>query len=264
MTALQYLDMPDGERVAYHQTHGEGPGLIWCGGLKSDMEGGKATFLHDWCKSQGRAFLRFDYFGHGQSSGAFTAGCISRWASDTRYVLETLTKGPQILVGSSMGGWASLMTAMARPDLVAGLLLIAPAPDFTEKLMWPRFTPEIQKEILQNGIYYEPSDYGDPMELTLKLIEDGRENLIMDAPIDFFGPVHILQGMRDDPVPWQHAQKLLTLIQSEHMELTLVKDGDHSLSRPEDLTRLKDSAARLIARLDAGHAGRHAHGHSDE
>lgn len=249
MTAMQFLDMPDGETVAYHQTFGEGPGLIWCGGLKSDMDGSKATALHDWAKSRGQAFLRFDYFGHGQSSGAFTDGCITRWAADTRYVLETLTKGPQVLVGSSMGGWAALITAMARPDLVAGLLLIAPAPDFTQKLMWPSFTPQIQKDILENGIYYEPSDYGDPMELTLKLIRDGQDNLIMDAPIDYFGPVHILQGMRDAPVPWAHAQKLVALIQSDQVEFTLVKDGDHSLSRPADIERLKDSASRLVAKI---------------
>ena len=249
MTAPQFIKTPDGERLAYHKTPGAGPGLIWCGGLKSDMDGSKALAMEAWAKARGQGYLRFDYFGHGQSSGAFTDGCISRWAQDTQFVLDKLTEGPQILVGSSMGGWAALMTALARPERIAGLLLIAPAPDFTEKLMWPRFTPEIQKEILENGIYYEPSDYGEPMELTLKLIEDGRQNLIMDAPIDFTGPVHILQGMRDEPVPWKHARELFDLIQSEDMELTLVKDGDHSLSRPSDLARLTGSADRLIDKV---------------
>jgi len=252
MTRPDRIKYPDGEAIAYHRRAGEGPGLIWCGGLKSDMEGSKALALDAWARARGQAYLRFDYFGHGQSSGAFTDGCISRWAQDTQFVLDELTEGPQILVGSSMGGWASLITALARPERVTGLLLIAPAPDFTQKLMWPRFTPEIQKEILQNGIYYEPSPYGEPMELTLKLIEDGRQNLIMDAPINFAGPVHILQGMRDEPVPWKHARELFDLIQSEDMELTLVKDGDHSLSRPADLDRLTDSAARLVDKVRAG------------
>lgn len=244
------LKTVDGETIAYHQSPGKGPGIIWCGGLKSDMDGGKATRCHAWARAQGRPYLRFDYFGHGQSSGQFTQGCISRWKADALYVLDQLTAGPQILIGSSMGGWVSLLTALARPDRIRGLLLIAPAPDFTQKLMWPNFSAEIQSEIMERGIYYEPSEYGEPMEITKTLIEDGAKNLIMDAPIELDIPVHILQGQKDDPVPWEHAQSLVEIIQSEQVEFTLVKDGDHRLSEEVDLIRMTESLDRLCRRVE--------------
>lgn len=251
MTIAQTLNTPDGETIAYHQHPGEGVGLIWCGGLKSDMEGGKATSFDAWAKSSGRPFVRFDYFGHGTSSGAFTAGCISRWAEDTLRVIDELTSGPQILIGSSMGGWCALKAALARPERIVGLLLIAPAPDFTQKLMWPGFSADIQTLINETGIYYESSEYGEPMEITKLLIEDGAKNLLMDAPIPFFGPVHILQGMKDEPVPWQHARKLVDLIESDDVEFTLVKNGDHRLSEPGDIARMLESAERLCQKIEA-------------
>ena len=232
----------DNNQIAYKKTEGRGdmksPGLIWCGGLKSDMDGGKATTLHQWAKNEGRAYVRFDYFGHGVSTGRFRDGTISRWAADTIQVIDELTDGPQILIGSSMGGWTGLLAAMARPQRVKALLLIAPAPDFTEKLMWAGFDATIRKTIMEEGIYYEPSDYDEPYEISKELILDGRENQILDAPINFDGPVRILQGMKDKSVPPTHAHKVAEAITSENVELTLVKNGDHSLSEPNDLDRL--------------------------
>ncbi|MEE9347172.1 MAG: alpha/beta hydrolase [Robiginitomaculum sp.] len=252
MTNAQILKTDDGESLAYHRSEGSdlgGAGFIWCGGLKSNMKGGKALAMDSWARAGGHGFLRFDYFGHGESSGAFTDGTITRWHADTLAVIDRLTTGGQILVGSSMGGWQALLAALARPERIKGLILVAPAPDFTQKLMWPSFSVDIQKQIMEAGIYYEPSPYGDPMEITRLLIESGREHLIMDGPIDFRGPVHILQGMQDEPVPWQFARRLVDLITSEQVEFTLVKDGDHRLSNPADITRLLNSAERMIARL---------------
>ena len=239
----------DNNQIAYKINKGSGdtksPGLIWCGGLKSDMEGGKATTLHDWAAKQGRDYVRFDYFGHGVSTGRFRDGTVSRWAADTIQVIDELTEGPQILVGSSMGGWTSLLAAIARPERIKGLLLIAPAPDFSEKLMWARFDETIRKTIMEEGIYYEPSDYDEPYEISRDMILDGRENQILDAPIKFDGPVRILQGMKDTSVPVAHAQKVAEMLTSEDVELTLVKSGDHSLSEPHDLVRLIRTAEEL-------------------
>ena len=225
-------------KIAYCRSDGAGPGIIWCGGLKSDMEGSKATALHDWAQARGRAFVRFDYFGHGKSTGRFRDGTISRWAEDTLQIIDELSAGPQILVGSSMGAWTALLAAIARPERVKALVLIAPAPDFTQKLMWARFSEDIRKTIIEEGIYYEPSDYDEPYEISRELILDGRENLLLDDPINFSGPVRILHGLNDTSVPWQHAQKLMDVLVSEDVELTLVKDGDHSLSGEGDIERL--------------------------
>ncbi len=248
---VKYLSAPDfgaaqDNKIAYCESAGTGPGLIWCGGLKSDMDGSKALALHDWAEAQGRNYIRFDYFGHGASTGRFRDGTITRWAADTVQVIDELTEGPQILVGSSMGGWVSLLAALARPERVKGLLLIAPAPDFTEKLMWAGFSDEIRKTIMEEGIYYEPSDYDEPYEISRELIEDGRKNQILDAPIDFAGPVRILQGMKDSSVPWQHAQKLIGALTSNDVEMTLVKNGGHSLSELEDIKRMLQVMKNIV------------------
>ena len=248
---VKYLSAPNfgaarGNKIAYCQSTGGGPGLIWCGGLKSDMDGSKALALQNWAEEQGRAYLRFDYFGHGASTGRFRDGTISRWAADTLQVIDELTDGPQILVGSSMGGWVSLLASMARPERVKGLLLIAPAPDFTEKLMWAGFSEEIRKTIMEEGIYYEPSDYDEPYEISRELIEDGRKNQILDSPVNFDGPVRILQGMQDSSVPWKHAQKLIAALTSDDVEMTLVKNGGHSLSEPEDIKRMLRHVETLV------------------
>lgn len=245
-----------GEKIAYHKFVASDKHigahksreitLIWCGGLRSDMDGTKALALQDWAQNHNINFIRFDYYGHGQSTGDFKQGTLSRWADDIGAVITGLTDGPVILIGSSMGGWAALLSALAYKERVAALLLIAPAPDFTEKLMWANFDATIRKTIAEKGVYYEPSDYDEPMPISKALIEDGRNRQLLDAPIAYHGPVRILQGMRDEPVPWQHAQKLLGVLESHDVEMTLVKDGDHSLSRPQDIARLETTLKALM------------------
>jgi len=247
---LNYLSAPGvnnsgGEKIAYKQSDGMGPTVIWCGGLKSDMEGGKATHLHDWAIEEGRSYIRFDYFGHGVSSGAFRDGTISRWAADVVRVIDELSKGDVVLIGSSMGGWSSLLAAMKRPERVKGLLLIAPAPDFTQKLTWAEWTDEQRKALERDGIVYVPSDYDEPYEYSRELMEDGKRNQILDAPIKFDGPVRILQGAADPVVPWEYSRQILEVITSEDVDYTLVKNGDHSLSSPSDLDRLVRTAKEL-------------------
>ena len=250
---LNYLSAPDGEKIAYKMSEGptgySGPTLIWCGGLKSDMEGGKAVHLHDWAIEEGRSYIRFDYFGHGVSTGEFRKGTISRWAADVVQVMDELAKGDIILIGSSMGGWASLLAALKRLDRVKGLLLIAPAPDFTEKLTWAEWSEEQRETLKRDGIVYVPSDYDEPYEYSRVLIEDGRANQILDAPIKFDGPVRILQGAMDPVVPWEYSRQIVDVITSEDVDYTLVKNGDHSLSTSNDLDRLVRVAKELCRNL---------------
>jgi len=246
---LNHLSAEDGEKIAYKMSAGgkgySGPTLIWCGGLKSDMEGGKATHLHDWAIEEGRSYIRFDYFGHGVSSGAFREGTISRWASDVVQVIDELAEGDVILIGSSMGGWASLLAATARLGRVKALLLIAPAPDFTQKLTYAQWTQEQRDTLERDGIVYVPSDYDAPYEYSRALMEDGKANQILDAPIKFDGPVRILQGAADPVVPWEYSRQILDMITSLDVDYTLVKNGDHSLSSPADLERLVRTAKEL-------------------
>jgi len=230
-----FLETSDGHQVAYKMTSGSGPALIWCGGLKSDMEGGKATHLHAWAKARGQAFLRFDYFGHGASSGDFTQGTISRWAADIARVRDALTDGPVVYIGSSMGGWAALLAAMENTAATAGLVLINPAPDFTEKLTVANWTAAQLRQLEDDGVVYEPSGYDEPYAYSKALIEDGRARQILDMPIPLTCPVRILQGYDDDVVPWQHSKRLLDMITSRDVTYTLVAGGDHSLSRVSDL-----------------------------
>ncbi len=237
--APRILTRADGATIAYHKTRGKEPGVVFFGGFNSDMTGTKAVALEAHCRAAGRAFLRFDYFGHGQSSGDFTDGTIGRWAEDAICVLDELTDGPQIVIGSSMGGWIMLLAALARPDRVAALIGIAAAPDFTESLMWQHWPQEIRDTLLLNGVYREPSDYSDePYTITLTLIEDGRNHLLLERPIAIHCPVRLIHGMRDTDVPWEHSLAITEKLLSNHVTLTLVKDGDHRLSRDEDLARL--------------------------
>jgi pimeloyl-ACP methyl ester carboxylesterase len=250
---LNYLSASGGEKIAYKKTQGatgyKGPTLIWCGGLKSDMEGGKATHLHDWAIEEERSYIRFDYYGHGVSSGEFRDGTISRWAADVVQVIDELCTGDVILIGSSMGGWASILAALQRPDRVQGLLLIAPAPDFTEKLTWAEWTDAQKDALRRDGIVYVPSDYDEPYEYSKGLMEDGRKNQILDTPIAFDGPVRILQGAADPVVPWEYSRQILDVITTEDLDYILVKNGDHSLSQPNDLDRLIRTAKELCQRL---------------
>jgi len=240
-----FLDRFDGEKIAYKMTQGASPAIIWCGGLKSDMEGGKAIHLHAWARDRDQTFIRFDYFGHGESSGAFTAGTLSRWADDIDFVRSQLTDKPVILVGSSMGGWAALLAAIATPEQIAGLVLINPAPDFTEKLTVAGWT-EAQIAALENdGIIYEPSGYEEPYAYSKALIEDGRARQILDAPITLTCPIRILQGYDDNVVPWEHSKRLLDVLTSQDVTYTLVSGGDHSLSRGRDLTLIETAITSI-------------------
>ena len=243
--SLNHLSAPNDEKIAFKMSGGKGPTLIWCGGLKSDMEGSKATHLHDWAIEEGRAYIRFDYFGHGVSSGEFRDGTISRWAADAVQVIDELAKGDVILIGSSMGGWASLLAAIKRSDRVKALLLIAPAPDFTQKLTWAEWNKAQRETLKRDGIVYVPSDYDEPYEYSRALMEDGKANQILDAPINFDGPVRILQGAKDSVVPWEYSRQIVDVITSEDVDYTLVKNGDHSLSTASDLDRLVRTAKEL-------------------
>ena len=234
--------------IAVRQRDGGGPGLFWLGGFMSDMRGTKAEALDNWAAAQGRACTRFDYSGHGESGGDFAHGTISRWLEESLAVFTHFCRGPQIAVGSSMGGWMVLLLARELNRLakagtpaasVTGMVLIAPAPDFTEALMWKRFPPEIKKQIEEKGSWSRPSDYSEePYLITRALIEDGRKHLLLGGLVETGCPVRILQGVKDPDVPWQHATELVSRIARDDVVLTLVKDGDHRLSRPEDIDRL--------------------------
>ena len=227
---MPYIDTPQGRRLAYMRTEGRGPWVVFLGGLKSDMEGTKALHLEAWAKSTGRAFLRFDYSGHGQSSGTFEEGCIGDWAEDTVAAIDGLTDGPVIVVGSSMGGWQALLYARAEPERVAGLITIAGAPDFTEDSYWANFDAAQKAELAEQGRVSMPSDYMEPFIITRRLIEDGRNNLVLRAPLDLPFPVRCLQGTADTAVSTDVALRLLDHANSPDMQLTLVKDADHRFS----------------------------------
>lgn len=237
--APQILTRGDGATIAYHRSVGTTPGVVFLGGFMSDMTGIKATSLEAHCRRRGRAFLRFDYQGHGQSSGRFVDGTIGLWAADAIAALDALTEGPQLLVGSSMGGWIALLAALARPQRVAGVVGVAAAPDFTEVLMWERFTPDVRAILRHSGVWHRPTRYGpEPYPITMKLIEDGRKHLLLERPIAIHCPVRLIHGMEDRDVPWEHALLTADRLLSRHVVVTLVKDGDHRLSRPEDIDRL--------------------------
>jgi len=230
-----HLVRPDGGRIAFDRYYGRGPGVVWLGGFKSDKSGTKAQALGAWARASDRAFVAFDYFGHGVSDGNFRDGTVTRWLGDSLAVLDRLTEGPQVLVGSSMGGWLALLSALARPERVAALLLIAPATDFTQELLWKSYAPEIRRRIEEQGEYLWPSAYdAEPYPVTRALIEDGRKHLLLGGPIAVVCPVRIVQGMADPDVPWQHAMRLLDRLGPDS-EITLVKSGDHRLSKPHEI-----------------------------
>jgi len=235
------------DRLAWARLSGEQPGVVFLPGFRSDMQGSKAAALHAHCSASGRALLRFDYSGHGESAGRFEDGTIGQWANDAIALFDALTEGPQILVGSSMGGWIALLLARARPERIVGLVGIAPAPDFTEKLMWPAFDTAQRATILRDGVLHLPSQYGDPTPVTRALIEDGRDHNLLDAPIPLRCPVRILHGMRDPDVPWRHSLRLVEALEGEDVRLHLIKDGDHRLSRPEDLRLLSETVDALLS-----------------
>ncbi len=235
-------------RAREGKSQAEGPGLFWLGGFKSDMKGTKAEALDRWADEQGRACVRFDYSGHGESGGAFTDGSIGRWLDESVAVYRQFAKGPQVVVGSSMGGWLALLLAARLRELkgsapqntsLAGMVLIAPAVDFTEELMWKKFPDSIKREIEDKGFWLRPSLYAEePYPITKRLIEEGRQHLLLGGLIETGCPMHILQGVQDPDVPWRHAVELVARFAGDDVVLTLIKDGDHRLSRPEDIERL--------------------------
>jgi pimeloyl-ACP methyl ester carboxylesterase len=244
---LQRIKVGTGEttrHIAVLAREGAGPPVVWLGGFRSDMRSTKAGFLDGWAERAGRALVRFDYAGHGESDGAFEASTISLWLEDTLAVLDRFAPDRPVLVGSSMGGWLALLATRALlaagpARAPAGLVLIAPAVDFTERLMWDEFPEEVRQAILRDGAWRRPSVYSDePYPITRALIEDGRRHLMLGGPIATGCPVHILQGMRDPDVPWGHAMELVEHLPGDDVSVTLIKDGDHRLSRPEDLERL--------------------------
>jgi pimeloyl-ACP methyl ester carboxylesterase len=240
MPEPEYFETPQGRRLAYHRSPGtaRGPGVVFLGGFASDMTGTKAVHLEAWAQAQGREFLRFDYSGHGASSGRFDAGCIGDWAADARAVLEALTDGPRILVGSSMGGWIGLLLARALPDRVAGLVTIAAAPDFTEE-MWAAFSPAQRRAVQVAGQVTLPSDYGAPLPVTGRMIEDGRNNLVLTTPLPLPFPVRFLQGTADAEVSVDTALALLAHASGDDLRLTLVKGADHRFSSPACLAAIE-------------------------
>ncbi|HEY2532617.1 MAG TPA: alpha/beta hydrolase [Xanthobacteraceae bacterium] len=257
---LKFLPIGDaGARrsIAVRQQAGATPGLFWLGGYNSDMKGTKAGALAHWADTHGRACVRFDYSGHGESGGVFTDGTIGRWLADSLGVFDACCRGPQILIGSSMGGWLALLLVRelkrrAPPPpageaaSVAGMVLVAPAIDFTEELMWKRFTPAIRRELKEKGVWARPSEYSpEPYLVTRQLIEEGRQHLLLGGTIETGCAVRILQGVEDPDVPWKHALELTARLARDDVVLTLVKDGDHRLSRPEDIERLISAVAEF-------------------
>jgi pimeloyl-ACP methyl ester carboxylesterase len=240
------LTRADGVELAWKRQAGQGPTMVFLPGFKSDMEGSKAVFLASWAEACGQAMLRLDYSGHGVSGGRFEDGTIGLWTQDALSVIDAMTEGPLLLVGSSMGGWIGLNIALARPARVTAYVGIAAAPDFTEALIWNTMPEAARAELMETGVVYAPSDYGAPLPITRALIEDGRQHLLMGAEIPLSCPVRLLQGQRDGDVPWETAVALADRIAGEDVQVTLIKDGDHRLSRPADLALLLDVVEALL------------------
>src|ERR1700737_4044383 len=237
--------------IAVRARAGGGPGLFWLGGFNSDMQGTKALALDAWAAERGRACVRFDYSGHGESGGTFIDGTIGRWLEESVAVFEHFCAGPQVVIGSSMGGWMALLLAreMARREgnraSPAGLVRIAPAAGFTEQLMWNGFSPEVRHELEAKGVWLRPSQYGEPYPITRTLIEEGRNHLLLGSAIEVGCPIRILQGGQDPDVPWQHAFALAHRLPSADAVLTVIQDGDHRLSRPQDSARRIAAVAEI-------------------
>jgi pimeloyl-ACP methyl ester carboxylesterase len=249
---LQVGGGSDVRNIAIRASAGDAPGVLWLGGFNSDMKGTKAQALAAWAAAHNRACVRFDYSGHGESGGAFVDGTIGRWLEETVAVFTGICRGPQVVVGSSMGGWLALLLARAlnraQPGAatMAGMVLIAPAVDFTEALMWKRFSAEIKRELEDKGVWLRPSEYADqPYVITKRLIVEGRAHLLLGGLIEIGCPVRILQGVQDPDVPWQHAVELVSRLAQDDVVLSLVKDGDHRLSRPEDIARMVRAVAEF-------------------
>ena len=240
------LDRGNDTELAWVRLEGAGPIVVFLPGFRSDMNGDKATALASFCAERGVGMLRFDYSGHGASSGDFLDGTIGAWTADALAAIDALTEGKLILVGSSMGGWIALLTAVARPDRIAALVGIAAAPDFTQRLMWEAMAPPERATLERDGVLYVPSQYGDPTPITRRLIQDGANHLVLTGPIPIHCPVRLLHGQADPDVPWELALRIAEQLETPDVRITLVKDGDHRLSRPADLALLRQTVTVLL------------------
>jgi pimeloyl-ACP methyl ester carboxylesterase len=267
-TPVDFVEVPnpDGEdwRIARRLTRAvapvAGPGLVWLGGFASDMDGVKAQFLDEWAQARGRACLRFDYSGHGRSGGHFADACIGDWLAQSAALFAASTEGPQIVVGSSMGGWLALLlaqrlAAQGATARLAGLVLLAPAVDFTQELLWPTLGPDARRSIEEDGVWARPSRYGpQSTPITRRMIEDGKEHSLFGGVIRSWAPTHILQGMADPDVPWRHALRLVEHMAGDPVTLSFIADGDHRLSRPEDLALFGAAVALVDSQSGNGSA----------
>jgi pimeloyl-ACP methyl ester carboxylesterase len=245
-----YLKRPDGQSIAYHHSAGKSPGVIFCPGFMSDMDGTKATALESAMQAVGRSYTRFDYFGHGQSTGIFADGCLSHWIDDALAILDECTAGPQVVVGSSMGGWVGLRMAQLKPERIHGFVGIAAAPDFTKR-MAVAFTEAQKAELEDRGYFEEETEYGDdPYIITKKLIDDGNRNFVLERQLDINCPVHLLHGMKDASVPWQTPLDIQEALTTEEVIVTLTKNGDHRLSEPEDIDRLVKAVCDMCEKIE--------------
>lgn len=250
-TPPHILECGDGRTIAYHYLPGKSPGVVFLTGFKSDMTGGKALALEAYCRARGQAFLRFDYTGHGQSSGVFEEGSIGQWADDAITALDELTEGGQVLVGSSMGGWIMLLVALARKTRIRGLLGIAAAPDFTRDLLWDEFTDAQKEQMAHDGFVELPNCYDDqaPYRICKPLIDDGWDRLLLDKPIDLDIPVRLIHGIEDEDVPWKTSLKIQKQLTSHDVEVQLIKNGGHRLSEDHDLDRLTRTLDALLTQM---------------
>ncbi|MFO1154758.1 MAG: alpha/beta hydrolase [Rhodospirillales bacterium] len=250
--ANQHLTAADGETIAYRRTAGRGPGVVFCTGYKSDMTGQKAMRLEEFCRDRGLAYVRFDYYGHGESSGDFVDGTIGRWRDDAVLVLDQMTEGPQVVVGSSLGGWIALLVALARPQRVAGLIGVAAAPDFTEDLIPLVLSPGDRAVLAAGGVVeMRDCDGGEPTPVKQRFLDEGREHLLLRAEIGIDAPVRLIHGMLDRDVPWKTALRLCERLRSPDVTVTAIKDAEHRLSRPQDLDCLTDALSILLRQLEA-------------
>lgn len=243
-----FLILPDGREIAYRLSRGKTPGVVFCGGFRSDMTGTKATAMAEYCESIGRQCLRFDYTGHGQSSGDFAECTIGGWKNDALAIIDQLAPGENILIGSSMGGWIALLVALDRPKMIKGLLGLASAPDFTENLIWQALKPEQQQTLLNEKIIFIPSCNGqEPYPISLKLVDEGRQNLLLQAPIPINCPVRLVHGLNDEDVPWQTSVRLAERLATSSLHLTLIKDAGHRLSEPDHINAITAQLSVLLS-----------------
>jgi pimeloyl-ACP methyl ester carboxylesterase len=249
---IEFLEAPDRHRLAYAYSPGGQPGVVFLGGFMSDMEGSKALALEAFCRARGRAYLRLDYSGHGHSGGRFEDGTISSWRDDALAIIDAVTEGSIVVIGSSLGGWLALLVALSRPERVVGLIGLAAAPDFTEELMWDRFDAAQKRQIMSQGVVKLASNYDEPYPITRALVEDGRRNLLLDGPIDIRVPVRLIQGGDDPEVPAEMPGRIADHLTSNDVRVLIIDGGDHSLARQEDIATIQSVLETLLEGLSSG------------